>query len=449
MASINIAQRLAGIFTHEGARAAHISPEQQLRRLVMSCMLWEDEFYVDGRSIAEQIRERVATVPADVAAAIAVEAREAAKLRHVPLWIVREMARLDTHKGLVARTLERVIQRPDEITEFIALYWKDGRCPLSAQVKKGIAAAFRKFDEYQLAKYNRNDTVRLRDALFLSHAKADSPEREALYSRLVEGTLATPDTWEVRLSGGADKRETFERLIGENRLGALALLRNLRNMVGAGVPAETIRAGLQRMKADRLLPFRFIAAAKYAPSLEPDIEAAMLRSLEGMPRLAGPTAILIDHSSSMEMQVSAGSEISRFDAASALAIMLREIGTDVRVFTFSDHCLEVPARRGFALRDAIKAVINPQWTLLGRAVRHVYGAFPQCERLIVITDEQSADRPPAPRGRGYVVNVASNKNGIGYGEWVHIDGWSEAIIGFIRQYETNPEVRGADQSTTP
>ncbi|MBB6146100.1 hypothetical protein HNQ77_004070 [Silvibacterium bohemicum] len=42
---------------------------------------------------------------------------------------------------------------------------------------------------------------------------------------------------------------------------------------------------------------------------------------------------------------------------------------------------------------------------------------------------------PAPRGRGYVINVASYRNGVGYGPWTHIDGWSEAVIEYIRAAE--------------
>jgi hypothetical protein len=71
------------------------------------------------------------------------------------LLLVREMARHKSHRALVAETLARVIQRADELAEFVAIYWKDGRVPLSGQVKKGLAAAFPKFDEYQLAKYDR------------------------------------------------------------------------------------------------------------------------------------------------------------------------------------------------------------------------------------------------------------------------------------------------------
>jgi hypothetical protein len=65
------------------------------------------------------------------------------------------------------------------------------------------------------------------------------------------------------------------------------------------------------------------------------------------------------------------------------------------------------------------------------------------DRLIVITDEQSHDRVPVPKhGRGYVVNVASYRNGVGYGAWTHIDGWSEAIIEYIRSVEAPGEYVG-------
>ena len=57
------------------------------------------------------------------------------------------------------------------------------------------------------------------------------------------------------------------------------------------------------------------------------------------------------------------------------------------------------------------------------------------DRLIVITDEQAHDSVPAPNGKGYVINVASYRNGVGYGAWTHIDGWSEAIIEYIRSHE--------------
>ena len=430
MSRMNVAS--AVVRTHEGAPARQISPELQLRRSVLACMLWEDQFYEDGVAIAGRIRELVSQVPAEKVAALAVEAREKMKLRHAPLLLVREMARLKTHRHLVAETLARVIQRADELSEFVALYWSDGKQPLSAQVKKGLASAFTKFDEYALAKYNRAAPVKLRDVLFLSHAKPVDQAQGDLWKRLVDGHLATPDTWEVALSSGADKREVWERLLRENKLGALALLRNLRNMADAKVEQALIGDALARMKTERVLPFRFIAAARYAPQWEAELEKAMFKSLEGQPKLPGKTVLLVDVSGSMDAALSRRSDMARTDAAYGLAVLLREIAESVSIYSFSDSLVRIPGRSGFALRDAIHVSQPHSGTYLGKAVS---GIDEKYDRLILITDEQAHDTVPNARARGYVINVASYKNGVGYGQWVHIDGWSEAVIEYIRAAE--------------
>ena len=418
--------------THEGAPAAIITPEQALRRSVLACMLWENEFYEDGVAIAGRIRELVPKVEAEKVAALAVEARTAMKLRHAPLLLVREMARHATHRVLVAETLVRVIQRADELSEFVAIYWAEGRRPLSAQVKKGLAAAFTNFDEYALAKYDRASVVRLRDVLFLSHAKPRDNAQAELWKRLIAGELATPDTWEVALSSGGDKREHWERLLTERKLGALALLRNLRNMKDADVPESQVAAALDAMRTDRVLPFRFLAAARHAPQLEEALERAMFRSLEGTERLAGHTVILVDVSGSMVAPLSRRSQMLRTDAAYGLAVLLREIAEKATVYTFSNVAKRIPPRRGFALRDAMESSQPHQATYLGAALDAIDERY---DRIIVITDEQSHDRIGAPRGKGYVINVASARNGVGYGPWVHIDGFSEAVIDYIRELE--------------
>jgi len=418
--------------THEGAPANRITAEQALRRSVLACLLWESQFYEDGVEIAGRIRELVPKVEAAKVAALAVEAREAMKLRHAPLYLVREMARHATHRGLVAETLARVIQRADELAEFVAIYWAEGRAPLSGQVKKGLAAAFPKFDEYALAKYDRAGAVRLRDVLFLCHARPRNAAQAALWKRLIDGELATADTWEVALSAGGDKRASWERLLSERKLGALALLRNLRNMKDAGIREELVLDALAVMKTDRVLPFRFLAAARYAPQWEEALERAMFRSVEGREKLPGRTVLLVDVSGSMTAALSGRSEMLRTDAAYGLAVLLREIADEVSLYTFSDTLKRVPARRGFALRDALDQSQPHSGTQLGSALEKIDERY---DRIIVITDEQSHDRLPAPKGRGYVVNVASYRNGVGYGAWTHIDGWSESVIEYIRELE--------------
>ncbi|MGA9306413.1 MAG: TROVE domain-containing protein [Candidatus Sulfotelmatobacter sp.] len=439
MARLNLMNLNFGARTHEGAPARNISTELQLRRSVLACLLWENQFYEDGVEIAGRITELVPKVAAEKVAAIAVEGREKMKLRHAPLLLVREMARHATHRGLVAETLGRVIQRADELAEFVAIYWKDGRVPLSAQVKKGLAAAFPKFDEYALAKYDRGGPVKLRDVLFLAHAKPRDEAQAELWKRLIAGELNAPDTWEVALSSGADKREAWERLLREQKLGALALLRNLRNMREAGVEEDLVLAALGSMSTVRVLPFRFLAAARYAPQWEEALEQAMLKCVASQKKLAGKTIVLVDVSGSMTAQLSHRSEMQRTDAAYGLAVLLREIGEKVGVFSFSDTLVEVPARRGFALRDAIDASQRHNSTQLGQAVDELNRKH-SCDRLIVITDEQAHDKVPAPKGKGYVINVASYKNGVGYGKWTHIDGWSDSVVEYIRTLEqTMPE----------
>ena len=150
-------------------------------------MLWENSFYTDGEEIGDALYKAVSGVAPEQARDCAIEARSKMNLRHAPLLVVRAMAKSEKHKHLVAETLKQVIQRADELAEFLSIYWKNGKEKLSAQVKKGLAKAFRKFSEYQLAKYNRDGAVKLRDVLFLCHAKPKDIEQDHLWKKLIGG----------------------------------------------------------------------------------------------------------------------------------------------------------------------------------------------------------------------------------------------------------------------
>lgn len=331
------------------------------------------------------------------------------------------------------------------MSEFLAIYWRNGKRPLTKQMKVGLGRAFGKFDAYQLAKYDREGPVKLRDVLFLVHAKPRDEMQAALWKQVAERSLPAPDTWEVALSGGADKRETFERLLADRKLGYLALLRNLRNMDQAGVDEALVReAILARRGADRVLPFRYVAAARAAPRYEPWLDQALTEAVLQGQVLDGRTVVLVDVSGSMDARLSAKSDLTRMDAAATLASI---IPGDVRVFTFSDGVVEVPARRGMAGVDAVIRSQPHSGTALFDAVAKV-NAKVRYDRLIVITDEQATDPSrygywirgtlsamPDPKGKGYVINVASARNGVGYGAWTHIDGFSEAVLTFIREHE--------------
>jgi len=407
---------------------------------VLTCLLWEDAFYEKGSEIASRIAALAATNKPEDVAALACEARDAMQLRHAPLFLVRELARRKGAGSLVAESLERVIQRADELGEFVALYWREKKQPLSAGAKRGLARAFTKFDAYQLAKYDsdRVGVVKLRDVLFLCHAKPKDAEQAAVWKKLVDNTLESPDTWEVALSAGKDKRENFERLLREGKLGGMAVLRNLRLMLAAGVEPLLIRERLEKGVA-RALPFRFVTAARHAPKVEDAIERAMLKGIAGLGGLAGSTGLVVDVSGSMDGKLSKKGETTRMDAAAGVAILLREKAEDFCIATFSDGCVELPPRRGFALRDAIVGSQAHSGTYLKRALENLREkrAWRELSRIIVITDEQSHDGIlDAWTPRAYVVNVAPYKYGISYGRgWAHVDGWSERIVDYIAAVE--------------
>jgi hypothetical protein len=186
------------------------------------------------------------------------------------------------------------------------------------------------------------------------------------------------------------------------------------------------------MKTEWVLPFRFLAAARYAPQWEEPIEQAMYKAIAGREKLAGRTVLLVDISGSMDAPLARRSEMLRLDAACGLAVLLREVCDAVEVYSFSDKLVQLPSRRGFALRDALVSSQPHAGTKLGHALASLRTAY---DRIIVITDEQSHDRVPAPKARGYVINVASARNGVGYGAWTHIDGWSEAVVDYVRSLE--------------
>lgn len=429
---LNTAQAIPKVFTHECAPATRITPEQALRRSVLSCLLWEREFYEDGQDIASRILSLADEVPAPVLGALAEEARSKFHLRHVPLLLLTALVKRGG--AGIADAVAATIQRPDEMAELLSIYWRDGKRPLAKQLQRGLAQAFVKFDEYALAKYDRDGPIRLRDVLFLSHAKPADDAQAALFKRVADRQLATPDTWEVALSGGADKRATFTRMLNEGSLGYLALLRNLRNMTDAGVDRDLIGAAIVARKgAARVLPFRYVAAARACPQMEPWIDQALCEAIAAGKPLPGATIVLVDVSGSMDVRMSAKSDLTRLDAAAALASV---IPGNVRVFTFSNQVVEVPPRRGMAGVDAVVKSQPHGGTYLGAAVQAVQTIAH--DRLIVITDEQSADRVPDPVARqAYMINVASARNGIGYGRWTHIDGFSEAVLTFIREAESD------------
>lgn len=463
--------RLAGGL---GAPAARQESLAILRRTVGGCFLWEDNFYTDGESTARAIARLIPECDAMSVAELAIATRKTG-LRHVPLFIASEMTRHEKHKSLVEWLLaDHLIKRADEVAEFLAIYWKEGKHPIAACAKRGLARAFQNFDEYEFAKYDRDNEIKIRDVLLLVHGfpgdkvkgytrkvrqstQHGAPNAGAeLFRRIVDRTLTVPDTWETQLSAGKDKKETFERLIKDGKLGALAFIRNLRKMEEVGVSPDVIRYGFDRIQPRMIFPFQFVKAGEHAPQWKRELEEMMFRSLADHPRLAGNTLLIIDVSGSMDDNLSAKGEVSRLDAAAALLMLACEACRHITIYaTAGDDWANKHATR--RLEPARGFAWNGQMLTNLRNVIGGGGIFTrQCleyiqkqesgstfDRIIVFSDSQDMDRGnkiPKPFGKyNYIVDVSAEQRGINYkGVWTaEVSGFSDGFLRFIYDHEAN------------
>lgn len=444
---VDINSRLAG---GGGVYAAKQSAYNLLRRNVLSCLLWEDLAYQGGKDTADSIWNLVPDVAPHLVAELAIEARTKQHLRHVPLWIACRMASLDSHKHLVGNLLPQIILRPDELTEFVALYWKDGRTPLSGQVKKGLARSFDRFSEYQFAKYDRNTTIKLRDVMFMVHPNPKG--KDALFKCIAERTLATPDTWEVELSAYGNNAASWERLITENKLGGLAFLRNLRNMTQAGVPRNIIIKGLEQLNTSRLVPLNFYTAAQHAPEFAKQLEEGMCKVVNAQLHLPGYTVLVVDVSGSMGKLLSRPGTTTRLDVAKALASVASVACEDVAIYaTAGDDYKRIHATKkvsnleGFAVAAGVNHKgIGKGGIFTRQALEFIRDAERgnKVDRIIVFSDSQDCDYPgkrvPAPFGKyNYICDVSAHSRGIAYdGVWTaEISGWSDNFLTYIQEME--------------
>lgn len=268
---------------HEGALAWRMTPEWELYTTVVTTMGVEDKFYEGGEERVRRIADLVRKVEPEFVAQLAVYTREEMHLRSVPLLLLVELANCHQGDSLVSKAVGRTIQRADEITELLMCYlWRTGKkdlSGLSCQLRKGLAEAFNKFDEYQFAKYNRkNRKVTLRDALALVHPKPKDDRQADIFRKIKSDTLETPVTWETELSAVGQrhfdskeekeeaKREVWRKLVQSRRIGYMATLRNLRNMLGLGMDEETMQmvcdyiSNPEAVRKSKQLPFRFLSA---------------------------------------------------------------------------------------------------------------------------------------------------------------------------------------------
>ena len=268
---------------HEGAKSWRMTPEWELYTTVVTMMGVEDKFYEKGNDRVNRVADLVRKADPEFTARLAVYAREEMHLRSVPLLLLVELARYRQRDSLVSRAISRTVQRADELSELLMCYqWRSGRKSLkhlSHQLRKGLAESFNHFDAYQFAKYDRKDRkVTLRDALLLVHPKPKDKAQTNIFRKILNDTLEMPYTWETELSSigqrysdsndekSEAKREAWHHLIRSRRMGYMATLRNLRNMLKLHLDDESIQmvcdylSNPEAVRNSKQLPFRFLAA---------------------------------------------------------------------------------------------------------------------------------------------------------------------------------------------
>ena len=450
------------------------------------------KFYESGNKRLERILELIAQNDALFVAKLAVYARTQMHLRSVPLVLVVELAKLHSGDNLVSRTVSLVVERADEITELLAYYSlsnkrtgtkKLGR--LSKQLQKGLAMAFNNFDEYQFAKYNRATDVKLRDALFLVHPRSKDETQKVLFDKIAADTLATPYTWETELSAlGQQSFETeeakavsvrakWEELIESGRLGYMALMSNLRNIIQAEVSVGhmkqvcTLLSDARAVQQAKQLPFRYLAAYREVLLLKSGYTAMVLDALEQAVQVSVMNmkgfnedvrvVVACDVSGSMQSAISARSKIQNYDIGLMLGMLLQHRCQNVVTGMFGDKWKVINLLRRHVLANVQE--FHRREGEVGYAtngylvIRDLINRRVQADKVMLFTDCQLWDntgynhsltqewkkyKAIAPHARLYLFDLA------GYGssplnlvqeDVFLIGGWSDKVFDVLEAIE--------------
>lgn len=245
----------------------------------------------------------------------------------------------------------RVVYRPDDMTEMLSYMKvrfpnKKGRVPNYKPMQKGFALALARFSDYSLAKYRgEGNEIKLVDVANWCH-----PAHSETIQRLMKGELKQTETWEALLSAaGSDplrKANAWEMLLAERKIGYLALLRNLRNILQQAPKAlPNALASLTDenfIRKSLILPFQYMTAYEEFEKIGgPESRIVMTAlskavdiSLGNVPAFEGDTLVVVDVSGSMAGATVAGSKLRVSKVAAMFgAVIAKRNNADFMVFS--------------------------------------------------------------------------------------------------------------------
>lgn len=326
-----------------GHAAYRMSKKEQLMTAVVTTMFGEEKYYGSTDNEIVRLATELCEKYPEFVSNLACFAREVFNMRSVSHVLTAVIAR--EASAYTRQTVRCVVKRPDDMTEIMACYKNMYGKPFPNALKRGMAEAIQKFDEYQLAKYNGGcKEMKLRDILRITHPSPKSKEVEELFGKVLNDTLETPYTWETELSARGNTKEVLDELIASGRVGYMALLRNLRNIIRSGADITPVLATLSdpvQVKKSKQLPFRFFSAYRtleneglMTDEIHRAFESAVNASVDNMEKIKGRTLIAVDVSGSMNSKISAKSDIRCADIASLLGAMANRLCEDATVCYF-------------------------------------------------------------------------------------------------------------------
>jgi 60 kDa SS-A/Ro ribonucleoprotein len=359
MARFNRKDTPATVVNRAGGQAYTESDKLNFVSILLTSFV-KDQYYRKGEEAQSELTELVGKVDPLFAAKAAVYARHVYGMRSVSHIVAAELARIARGKPWIRSFYAALPRRVDDITEILALYLGKYGKPLPNSLKYGLARAYARFDNYQLAKYRaEGKAVSLVDAVNLQHPKPVAQNQTAL-AALVKDELVSTETWESKLSSAGSqgtteaevdelKAQAWGQLLAEKKLGVFAALRNARNILEQAPEAVDALCELltneTAIRKSLILPFRFYVAYKeisktnYAGSRKVlmALNRAVDIALANIPQLLGNTLVVMDVSGSMTQAVNAmGDKGSSYTAAEIAAlfssVLIKATGADFLTF---------------------------------------------------------------------------------------------------------------------
>ena len=439
--------------TYNGWTAYSLSNKQELIKLCLTSFFSSDFYEKDSEKIT-RIQEYAKNIDTNFLFNLAIFSREYGlrSINHV--LFIETAQRIYWKEGTrkkLTDVLTKMIRRPDELLDIVWYYAQRNGMNFNSIIlpnalKFAVKQRLESFNDYQLAKYRgKGDAINLYDLISLVHAKSDSIDK------LMKWNLESADTWEVEISKNWNTKESWVRLLKENKLGALATIRNLRNMLSAWVGNEEIVKAIDSMKWKDVFPFQAIQALDILDQnslMDSTIHDVIMKNIKtSFQNIAenykGKIAIGVDLSGSMYgTPVSNLSALDRARMALYYGDLLREVtwgdlyfwGTDIASYkdgmTIGDM-YHVPPRWGWGTEVSTLTDVC-QWK--------------GYDYLIILTDEQIADRLINVASKQTIIwglhdmqNTIANGNGITYFTWYNDIMW-KVWSDLFRLWELEKEI---------